>query len=316
MALILVISSIVLSVTSIYIYKKIWYLSQYREKVPTGFGFILVFFLLTASLFHNAYEFYILFSISLLASIYWIDDISHLSFFFRLLLQFACGLLIGIFLIYFMDHNFEKNYLLIILLISGLLNIFLSNVINFYDGLDLNISTFSIILAFTIIFLVNQNASNIVYAFIILGFILGFSFFNIRPNNIFFGDSGCFVIASFINYVFIQSVLNYNFSVIYIIIPLALPILDVFYVLGLRVYLRESLLSRNYYHIYHQLHHMYKNKLYLLPQILNSSLLFFVCFSCSRFFSENLMNLNIFLLFSIFQTIFIYYYFKKIVIKK
>ena len=38
----------------------------------------------------------------------------------------------------------------------------------------------------------------------------------------------------------------------------------------LRLYKNETLLTRNYYHLYHQIELKYKNKLYLVPQIFNS----------------------------------------------
>ena len=122
-------------------------------------------------------------------------------------------------------------YLLILIIASGLISVFLTNIINFYDGLDLNISTLIIILSLTILYKINYNP---VYSFnwlIIIGFILGFIIYNLKPNTIFFGDSGCYIISFIINILIIEAILNFDLKIIYLIIPLSLPIFDVLYVL-------------------------------------------------------------------------------------
>ena len=150
---------------------------------------------------------------------------------------------------------------------------FLTNVVNFYDGSDLNISTFLTILGLVLIFILGDILEIKYYGLIIIGFIIGFSIFNRIPNNIFFGDSGCFAVSSLITFLLIDSIILHNTNFINILIPLSLPVIDVIYVLGLRIYLKESLLSRNYHHIYHKIELIKKNKLYLLPQLINATII-------------------------------------------
>ena len=86
--------------------------------------------------------------------IYWFDDLFNLSFIFRFILQFCCGIILAMILLTI--NEYELNlYFFSIAILSGIINIFLSNVINFYDGLDLNISTLVIIFAITLIFKIN-----------------------------------------------------------------------------------------------------------------------------------------------------------------
>ena len=172
--------SFISSLIICYFYKNIW--NYYNNKTPTGYGALLVFFfILYLYVFNfNEVDFAVYLLIAFIGLIYWIDDIYYLSSIFRFLIQFLCGALIAIFLLINFEYEIN-NYFVSFVVASGLLNIFLSNVINFYDGLDLNITTFLIILSFTIfVLLENQILTN--YALIILGFVLGFAIFNFIPN--------------------------------------------------------------------------------------------------------------------------------------
>ena len=209
--------------------------------------------------------------------------------------------------IIFLSSQKHINYF-----ISGIINIFLTNVINFYDGLDLNVSTLIIIISLTILYKIDFNP---VYAFnwlIISGFVLGFVFFNIRPNNIFFGDSGCYIISFILNLLIIDAILKYNIDIIYLVIPLLLPIFDVLYVLIKRLKRKEYLLSRNYYHLYHVVNLRFNNKIYLFPQILNSILIYFLS---TMFKINDFYAVFFFVLFSLIITSIFYFAIKKFIIK-
>jgi len=314
MHLTLFIASLLISTFTTYIYKNIWMLIYNKNKVPTGYGlFLILFFFIYSISFNNIITETTAFSIILLFSIiYWLDDLLHLPFIFRFLLQFICGCTIATYLLIYAGHTVDY-YFYIIVVISGLLNIFLSNVINFYDGLDLNISTFILILGLTLIFLADQSIINSRYGFIIIGFILGFSIFNLKPDNIFFGDSGCFVIASFINFLLIKSILIVDLNITYLIIPLALPIVDVLYVIILRIYKKESLLSRNYHHLYHQLQSSFNNKAYIIPQIFNATALLIISKIMIDVNIFNLRQVLIFIVSSFLFTILTYIFFKKLI---
>ena len=291
--------SIISSIIVCYSYIKLWHVFN-NTKTPTGYGITLVFFLIFYAYLINFNIVYltIYLLIAVISLIYWIDDYSYLSSIFRFLLQFLSGVLICIFLL--INFEYEINtFSILFILVSGLLNIFLSNVINFYDGLDLNLATFLIILSFTIFFMLENQDSINRYALIIGGFTLGFIFFNLIPNNVFFGDSGCFVISSFITFIIIKSILISEISAIYLIIPLALPSFDVAYVVLLRVYKKESLLTRNYHHIYHKIENKFRSKAYLLPQVISATVLYFI----AHLISPN--NLNMFILYILVSLIFV-----------
>src|ERR1019366_2134820 len=55
-------------------------------------------------------------------------------------------------------------------------------------------------------------------------------------------------------------------------IPLALPGLDTFYVLCVRIIEKHDLLTRNYLHLYQKLNQAHKGFGYLLPQVVNAGL--------------------------------------------
>ena len=308
----ILLSTLIVSIISCFFYKKIWSMINLK-KVPTGYGYILIFFILIYSFLLKLplVNIKVFGVILLFSSIYWIDDIKSLSFIFRLLIQFFCGLTLA-FLILKENNFLYSQSFLIILILSGFLNIFLTNIINFYDGLDLNISIFTIILSFVLIFLTSFEKSNYL-GIVILGFILGFMFFNFKPNNIFFGDSGCFVISSFVSFLIIKNIYFFNFEIIYLLIPFLLPIVDVCYVVLLRIYLKESLLTRNYHHIYHKMGEKFKNKIYLLPQIINALVIFII----GIFIVPNNHIANVrFILISILSTLILYFFIQFFIIRR
>jgi UDP-GlcNAc:undecaprenyl-phosphate/decaprenyl-phosphate GlcNAc-1-phosphate transferase len=305
------ISSLIFSIISCFAYKKIWSFTYSNKKTPSGYGFILIFFISIYAYFLNLPSIDIknFIGILIFSSIYWIDDIKNLSYKIRLFLQFFCGVLIAFIILKENTFVFNNNFI-IILICSGILNIFLTNIVNFYDGLDLNVSIFIIILSLVLIFLPFEK-DNYYLGFVILGFVLGFMIFNFKPNNVFFGDSGCFVIACFVNFIIVKNIFLLNYNTIYLLVPLMLPIIDVFYVLLLRIYLQESILTRNYHHIYHKLEIRYKSKIYLLPQVINSLGIFII----SLFIiPNNNSTLLKFICVSIFLTI-LFYFFIKFLIK-
>ena len=169
-----------------------------------------------------------------------------------------------------------------------------------------------IILSLTILYKINYNP---VYSFnwlIIIGFILGFIIYNLKPNTIFFGDSGCYIISFIINILIIEAILNFDLKIIYLIIPLSLPIFDVLYVLIKRLKRKEYLLSRNYYHLYHVLDFKFKNKIYLLPQIMNSILIYILSLMIKI---NDFYSVVLFLLSSLAITSIFYFYIKKFLAK-
>ena len=293
--------SVGISIILNYFYKTTWTFYSYKTKIPTGAGVLLIFFFLYHSYTNNLDTeiFIIIFFASML---YWIDDLRSLTASIRFIIQFITGGLIGY--IAALNHEFLSIfYLLCLIFTGGLINILFTNVINFYDGLDLNLSTLLIIFSITNIFIFNDNNNLVVQSIIILGFVIGFSVFNSISNNLFFGDSGCFVISSYVTYLILNLILSFNINFVYFLIPFALPLFDVLYVVILRLYLKENLLLRNYHHLYHRTYFATKNKYYLLNQVLNVMMIL-ICYNCLLFFKiDNLISI----VFSIFIITPIYY---------
>ena len=97
------------------------------------------------------------------------------------------------------------------------------------------------------------------------------------------------------------------------IIPLALPIVDVLYVIIHRIYKKESLLSRNYHHLYHQLQSSFNNKAYIIPQIFNSTALLIISKIMIDVNIFDLRQVLIFIVSSFLFTILTYIFFKQLI---
>tara|TARA_B100000902_G_C27028021_1_gene772965 strand:- start:321 stop:635 length:315 start_codon:yes stop_codon:yes gene_type:complete len=79
-----------------------------------------------------------------------------------------------------------------------------------------------------------------------------------------------------------------NLMIIKLLVAVILyPIIDVFYVVVYRILKKENLLSRNYLHLYQIIAQKVSYKIYLLPNILFSTLNIFISFHF--FFSLNLI---------------------------
>lgn len=304
--------SIIFSLFACYTYILAWKKFISKKKIATGYGFILTIVLILMNSFfetdtiHN--KFYILFL--LFSFVYWFDDVKNLSYALRLTLQFFSGALLG-FLVIENNYLSFNHYHIFLIIISGLISIFLTNVINFYDGSDLNISLLVVIISLTCLFLINNNQNDFFIWTITLGFVIGFIFFNIKPKTIFFGDSGCYVISLLLNFIIIDSILKLNFKIIYLLIPLSLPIVDVLYVILKKMKIKESLMTRNYYHLYHAIERKTNNKLYLLPQIFNSMIIYVLALF---FFINDMYDLVYFTFLSFLVTIVFYIFIKKLLI--
>ena len=303
--------SLIMSIIICFFYKKVWNIKFSKTKVPSGFGITLSLFLLVyAYMFELNIFLYI--SIFILSFVYWIDDIKSLPATVRFFLQFFLGAIIAIHALESSSIQFGHEFILFVI-ITGIFNILLTNVFNFYDGLDLNISTLTILFAITILFAFSKDKNLVSQAYLIIGFILGFSLFNFKSNNIFFGDAGCFIVGSFCTYIIINSYLLGNFNFLYFASFLALPCFDVFFVVLLRMYIRENLLTRNYHHLYHKSYFYFKNKSYILNQIINV-ILIILCHLAIR--NYNISEEYSFLISSILVTPIFYFIFRTIVIRE
>lgn len=244
-------------------YIKIW--GYLRNDIPTGSGIVFTFHILFIGFYLDISLIYIS-STLFLIFLYYFDDLYSLNYLLRIFLQLCSAILI------FTIYNFQNNIYFLVLII--ILFVCLINVINFQDGNDLNLASI-ILLVFSVIYLSSQNDYIVDLSLIGISSILIFSIFNKKKFNIYLGDSGCyaFTILIFIITLFEHENLMLLKSVISILI---FPIVDVFFVIAYRIYKKENLLTRNYYHIYQILFKKSKYYLYLIPNILISTMNFII----------------------------------------
>ena len=267
-----------------FIYIKIW--KEISKKTPTGVGFFLIIPLLY---FLFEFDLKLFYSISLIlfSFIYFFDDLIGLNFLWRILIQILTSVIIYF---SFLDEFFFIQFFLIVSLFF-----ILTNSLNFQDGKDLNITIllFMIFLAFYFfsLNLVIKNVSELILIYLLI-----FSIFNGKKNNLYFGDAGCFV-SSILIFLFIINDIENLLLVKVILSIIFFPILEIFLVNLYRIYKKENLLSRNYYYIYQILAKKIKYKLYLLPNIVFAFVNYFLS-------SELSINMNV-ILFLIFINLFL-----------
>ena len=267
-----------------FIYIKIW--KEISKKTPTGVGFFLIIPLLY---FLFEFDLKLFYSISLIlfSFIYFFDDLIGLNFLWRILIQILTSVII------YFSFSFELLFIQFFLFVS--LFFIFANSLNFQDGKDLNIT----ILLFMIFFAFYFFSSNLVIknvSELILIYLLIFSIFNGKKDNLYFGDAGCFI-SSILIFLFIINDIE-NFLLTKVILSIIFfPILEIFLVNLYRIYKKENLLARNYYYIYQILAKKIKYKLYLLPNIVFAFVNYFLS-------SELSINMNV-ILFLIFINLFL-----------
>lgn len=256
-----------------FIYRLIW-LEYFRlKKVPTGFGIFLIFGLLLISVGVGlASEYSLIFlSIFLSSCLYWIDDAYEMRAIIRILISFFSGAIIC-FLVLNLYNPVNFILILISCLLVGFLNIILTNVINFYDGEDLNIATLIFLIMVTNLFYNSSTSIWFTFSIYCLAFILPFGVMNSKPKYIYFGDTGCFVIACVITLWLILFLFKPNSIAIEFLVPMAFPLLDVVYVIILRILKKQNLMTRNYLHLYQCMRVRYGGYKYLFPQFANTAI--------------------------------------------
>jgi UDP-N-acetylmuramyl pentapeptide phosphotransferase/UDP-N-acetylglucosamine-1-phosphate transferase len=259
----------VLSLLGGLIYRRLWTSYKGVEPTPTGYGGLLAIFLLGGTIYLQAPA-DLIWSYTLVAiaaAIYWCDDVLGLARRHRVLIQFISGF--GVCYLLLAGTKLDLPLLTGCCAAAGLLNVVLTNVVNFSDGADLNVATVMLLTVGTILLIGSDAMFMLASAIIILAFVLPFALLNCRPTTIYFGDSGCFVFASFMTVMTVTYFRNGPNAAAFAAIPLALPVYDACYVVAWRIRHKEDVLSRNYLHLYQKLQIKYRNFLYLLPQPLN-----------------------------------------------
>jgi len=271
-----------------FFYIKVW--KKFSDKVPTGIG---VFLTIPCFFFYLEYNLYYL-NIALIfifSFIYYLDDLTEINFFFRILLQIFASIVI------YFSSNTEINF--IIILFNLLAFLILVNTLNFQDGEDLNIAILLIVI-FCIFYFYADNKFVQNTSAVILFFIISFFLFNIKKNFLYFGDSGCYFI-SIIIFLFLYKEMNNATLIKLLMAVIVFPIIDVFYVIIYRIFKKQNLLLRNYLHLYQIIAQKFNSKFYLLPNILFSAVNIFTSlhFSLGKNFIIFLFITNIVLLSSI-----------------
>jgi UDP-N-acetylmuramyl pentapeptide phosphotransferase/UDP-N-acetylglucosamine-1-phosphate transferase len=250
-------------------YRRLWIGFKGADQTPTGYGSLLAIFLLGGTLYlQGPNELIVCYGlVAVVALIYWCDDVFGLAMRFRVLIQFGSGFALCYLLL--ADLKLDAALLIGCCAAAGFLNVTLTNVVNFSDGADLNVAAVMLLTVGTILLIGSDAEFMRPGAIIILAFVLPFALLNSRPRTVYFGDSGCFVFASFMTMMAVTYFRNGPNASAFAAIPLALPVYDAAYVVAWRISHNEDLLSRNYLHLYQKLQIKYKNFLYLLPQPLN-----------------------------------------------
>ena len=246
-----------------FIYIKIW--KKISKKTPTGVGFFLVIPLIY---FLFKFDLKLFYSISLIlfSLIYFFDDLIGLNFLWRILIQILTSAII------YFSFSFELFFIQFFLVVS--LFFILMNSLNFQDGKDLNITILLLMIFFAFYFfssnLVIKNISELILIYLLI-----FSIFNSKKNNLYFGDAGCFI-SSILIFLFIITDIE-NLLLKKVILSIILfPIAEILLVNLYRFYKKENLLTRNYYYIYQLLAKKIKYKLYLLPNFFLALVNYFI----------------------------------------
>ena len=254
------------------IYRRVWVGIKGMQSTPTGYGALLSIFLVAGTIHWQASVdliwSYVLVAVA--AAIYWSDDVLGLGVRLRISIQFVSGFAVCYLLL--SGTGLDLPLSIACCVAAGALNVVLTNVINFTDGADLNLAALMVLTAVAVLLIGPDAAFMQPSALIILAFVLPFALLNCRPRTLYFGDSGCFVFASFITIMTVCYFRNGAGPATFAALPMALPVYDAFYVFVTRVRNKEDLLSRNYLHLYQKLQIKYRNFTYLLPQPLNIAL--------------------------------------------
>ena len=253
------------------VYMFLWNNIKLRATTPSGFGVLLPLFVLISMVIISQTSAVSLVSILIIfisGLIYWMDDVVHLPPLYRILIAFSSGAVL--FLLASTEALFAPFELLVLTVTCGIFSVGLTNVANFYDGNDLNLATMIFLAGTIMLFFPETSISefgNIGAAMI--GFAVGFGWINRIPLSLYLGDSGAFVLALLFTFFLINYVLDLSYVPAELLLVVALPVLDVFYVLLIRLYCKHDLLSRNYLHLYQRIRIRFGGFVHLIPQFIN-----------------------------------------------
>ena len=250
-------------------YRFAWLRVLGLKPVPSGFGLILVLFFLP--LFFLNLAFYqitilsiFLFGISVV--IYWFDDAYGLPPIFRVILSVIIGC--GLSYSFNVAETYPKIGYIWIVLSGGVFAFIFTNTLNFYDGADLNIAVLNMLVGLILVKYSMTGSEFYYIGILLLGFFLGFGNLNRKNETLYFGDSGCFLLAILFLYAVLSSI-KFAVAPLEFLAALAFPLIDVIFVFAIRIYRKHDILTRHHLHLYQLIQNKYKKKYYLIPQIIN-----------------------------------------------
>lgn len=259
-----------------FVYRALWLRLKPDGTTPKGFGALLPVFLLGfGRLLDDSAAALGVYAVAAAGALpYWWDDVGDVSFRIRLVLQFAAGAAIGALLL---QDSFATPVLIACALAAGALNVVLVNAINFFDGADLNSSTMAVLTAALV--MAFAPAPLQIAAAIVLPFALGFMAWNQAPNTLWFGDSGCFVLACLATAIGVHGVTQGAAINLLPLAPVGWAGFDALWVFLIRLRNKEDLLSRNYHHLYQKMQQRFGGWYYLLPQFANAAIVIAVAYA-------------------------------------
>lgn len=249
-------------------YRRLWLRSKAATLTPSGFGVLFAPAVFGAAAALHAPVDLILACglITIVTAVYWIDDASGLPIAFRLLLQAVTGALLAALLLGPM-LGFASPLLWAACLGACLFNVVITNVVNFHDGADLNTATCILLVLLLVLFAGTNTAFLLQAAVIAIAFVVPFAVANSLPKHLYIGDAGCFAFSSLVTLGMLVAIRNGDAAAAFAFIPLVLPVFDVFYVIAMRITLKEDIFTRNFHHLYQQIQFRYRGFSYLLPQL-------------------------------------------------
>tara|TARA_B100001093_G_C26848077_1_gene1023803 strand:+ start:2128 stop:3105 length:978 start_codon:yes stop_codon:yes gene_type:complete len=252
-------------------YKLIWRKLNLKDSTPTGFGIFLPLMLIiffTINIDSHIQPILNLCIIFFAGLIYLLDDLKGLHPWLRISIAFCTGILL--FLNAISDDTYTHLIILCLIFLFGLIAVGLTNVVNFYDGADLNLAIMIFISGLILILFSDIDSLDLKnIGLVMIAFSFGFGIHNRIPLTLYLGDAGSFSLAMLLLYFIISFAISGINIPLELISVIALPLFDVFYVMLIRINNKHDLLSRNYLHLYQRISIRYKGFFHLIPQIVN-----------------------------------------------
>lgn len=247
-------------------YRRAW-IAAGRTTTPTGFGVIFAPALLAAFGTAGAPKAWLWAGATILIAtvVYWIDDLKGLSARLRLVISFVTGCAVTALVL--SGTGWPPALVVGTALAGGVACVALTQVTNFYDGADLNLATTVALLCGATVLASPGGEYAAAGATGLLAALIPFAVLNARPQTLYLGDAGSFAVATFAVLCAAAWLGGIEGLDPAFALPLALPVLDTFFVFCIRIAERHDLLTRNYLHLYQRLQRTRPGFAYLLPQV-------------------------------------------------